>query len=84
MTALIVILLIYHPIFSPMAVQWKRWGPQKLLLPPWSYFILVFASVTPKDQILLCLIAEGELDTSSSDSLRKAVPHERKPIFLEP
>lgn len=26
MTALILIPLIYHPIFSPMAAQWKRWG----------------------------------------------------------
>lgn len=37
--ALIVIPLIYHSIFSP--VQWKRWGPQKWLLPPWSSFTLV-------------------------------------------
>lgn len=74
-TSLDVIPLIHHPIFSPTAVQKL---PRKLLLPPQSPLSLVPASVTPEDQILLCLIAEGELDTGSSDSLRKAGPCGRK------
>lgn len=74
-TSLDVIPLIHHPIFSPTAVQKL---PQKLLLPPRSPLSLVPASVTPEDQILLCLIGEGELDTGSSDSLRKAGPCGRK------
>lgn len=40
-------------------------------------------SAIPEDQILLWLVGEGDLDTGSADSSRKADPCGRKLIFLE-